>query len=270
MKSQLLSCLALCLLASIFSCKNEAPKTEANVVTVGTLSLNKTEGADCDKPDSLRSDCITINLRWHNVEQGSESLKTSVSNWANSYIVGMIAPFQTDSSAAATTVEAAIQGFIQEQKTFMVDAEGSPMGQWTAESKDTVLLNDGKHLTLEIQGFVYAGGAHGSPTAAVATFDAATGKQLTWDDLVTDTVALKALAEKKYREVRTDIFKPTDGSEPFDFDDITVFALPLNYGLVKDGIYCHYLHYEVGPYAFGNTQMVIPFAELGALSKIKI
>ena len=31
------------------------------------------------------------------------------------------------------------------------------MGQWTAESQDTTLLNDGKYLTLEINGFTFGG-----------------------------------------------------------------------------------------------------------------
>ncbi|MBK9015225.1 MAG: hypothetical protein IPM82_14810 [Saprospiraceae bacterium] len=71
-----------------------------------------------------------------------------------------------------------------------------------SRSTDTVLLNDGQHLTLEIVGYTFEGGAHGSPTAAVLTFEASTGKPLTWDDLVTDTTALKVVAEKKFKEVR--------------------------------------------------------------------
>lgn len=142
------------------------------------------------------------------------------------------------------------------------------MGQWTAESKDTTLLNDGKYLTLEINGYTYAGGAHGSPTAAVATFDALTGKQLTWADLVNDQSTLKVLAENIFRTTRMDIFAPEDGSEPFEFDETFQFALPQNYGLVAGGIYCHYLAYEVGPYAIGSTQFVIPFESLGSNFKI--
>jgi Protein of unknown function (DUF3298) len=105
--------------------------------------------------------------------------------------------------------------------------------------------------------------------AAVATFESETGKQLSLNDIVTDTAALKTLLEKKYREVRTDLFQPTDGSEPFQFDDVFQFVLPANYGLVKEGLYCHYLHYEVGPYVIGNTQFVLPFSEMGTIAKIK-
>jgi hypothetical protein len=104
----------------------------------------------------------------------------------------------------------------------------------------------------------------------VATFDVLTGKQLTWNDLVTDQKALQKVAEQAFRAERADVFQPGDGAEPFVFDDIFQFALPQNYGLVEDGIFCYYLPYEVGPYAMGSTQFVIPFAKLGDISKIKV
>lgn len=244
------------------ACQNQS-KTPATAVIVSHLRFDKTDGTDCDKPDTLRFNCLQINLIWPKIESGSEPLRKNVAAWSNSYLVGILAPASTDSTAAATTVEAAAQTFIQDHKTFSSEAVESPIGQWTAESKDTTLLNDGKYLTLEIEGFTYAGGAHGSPTAAVATFETETGRQLTWDDLVTDKAALKTLAEKKYRAVMADVFN--DG---FDFDEVFKFELPVNFGLVQDGIYFHYLHYEVGPYAIGNTKFVLPFSELGSLLKI--
>jgi hypothetical protein len=269
MKNLLFSVACALLVAFVFSCKNEVKTPDTpTVVQVGSQSMNKLEGLDCDKPDTLRTNCVTISLEWPVVEQGSDALKNAVSGWSQSYLTSILAPSE-DSTASPASLEAAVQGFVNEQVAFSKDAEGSPMGLWEANSQDSILLNDGKYLTLEILGYIYAGGAHGSPTAAVVTFEAETGRQLTWDDLVSDTSALESLAEKKFREVRSDIFQPTDGNEPFEFDEIFQFALPLNFGLVKEGIYCYYMPYEVGPYAIGDTQMVITFAELGAISKIK-
>ncbi len=254
-------------MALFFSCKNEPKVPEApKAVTMSSLSLDKKGGADCDKPDTMRVNCVEIKLKYPNVEQGSDSLKQSVATWARNYLVGILA-FEDDFAAAPLDVAA--NGFIEQQKQFAKDAEGSPMAAWVAESGDTVLLNDGKYLTLEIWSYSYAGGAHGNPMAAVASFESETGKQLSLNDIVTDTAALKTLLEKKYREVRSDLFQPTDGSEPFQFDDVFQFVLPANYGLVKEGLYCHYLHYEAGPYVIGDTQFVLPFSEMGTVAKIK-
>ncbi|MEO6760122.1 MAG: DUF3298 domain-containing protein [Saprospiraceae bacterium] len=270
MFKSILTLLTLGSLVLAFSCTNNNQSGGDKVaVVISSTAFHQSAGKDCDRPDSLRFNCAEVDLHWPKVDKESEALKKAVAQWATSYLVGILAVGSDDSTATVTTVEAATAAFFQMHQEFTKDFPDSPMSNYVAESQDTILLNFGKLLTLEITGYVYAGGAHGSPTAAVATFETTTGKQLHWDDIVTDTVALKVLMEKKYRETRADIFKPTDGAEPFAFDETFPFALPLNYGLTKAGIYCHYLAYEVGPYAIGDTQFVLSFAELGAILKVE-
>lgn len=251
-----------------FSCNNTPEAAPAaSPVGVGSLSMSKAAGADCDKPDTLRFNCVEVNLNWPEIGQGSDPLKKSVASWTNAYLVGILAPPSNPDEAASMSLDDAVQSFIKSQQEFIKEAPDSPAAQWLAETHDTILLNDGKHLTLQIDGYAFQGGAHGSPSSAVATFEAATGKQLGWDDLVTDKAALQSMAEQKFKAERPDLFQPTDGSEPFAFDDIFPFALPQNFGLVEQGIYFLYIPYEVGPYAIGGTSFVLTFEELGALLK---
>lgn len=254
------------LLAGASACQNTA-KDPAQPVTIGSKNYNRTEGAGCDQPEEVRTNCATVDLEWPVVEQGPDDLKTSVAAWVAAYFAGILAP-ESDAASNAT-IEASVAAFFKEQKTFAQEAPDSPAGNFMAESKFSVLLNNGKYLTLELEGYTYTGGAHGSPTAAVATFEVATGKQLTWKELVTDTAALRALAEKAFRAERSDLFASKDGSEPVEFGDIFPFVLPQNYGLTSEGIYCHYVVYEVGPYAIGSTQLTLPFETLGNLSKVQ-
>ena len=253
--------------ALVFSCKNKPVAETVVPVIVGSLQLNQQSGTDCSVADEMaRMDCARLDLYWPTIEQGSEALKNSVAQWANNYLGGVLSPSPDGKAGVVANIEAAAKTFFEthsrEEKSVMT-------GGWVAESRYEVLLNDGQYLTLEITAYTYQGGAHGSPTTAVATFDILTGQQLHWDDLVTDKAALQTLAEKIYRDVRADIFQPADGNDPFQFDDTTPFALAQNYGLVPQGIYCHYIPYEVGPYAIGSTQMTIPFDAMGALVKIK-
>jgi hypothetical protein len=257
------------LLALVFSCKNEKKPAGPVEVVTGSLEYNKTEGPGCGQPDTLRTDCASVSLSWSNVEKGPDALKKSVSAWSLSYLSNILGPPSDVKLPSQKSVEAAAAGFFKAQQEFAKEAPGSPAAYYTAESSDEVLLNDGLHLTLEITGYTYMGGAHGSPTAAVATFESPTGKILTLTDLVTDTAAFKTLAEQAFRDERADIFQPTDGSEPYEFNETFPFALPQNFGLTADGIYCHYLAYEVGPYAIGSTQFTIPFEALGKLLKIQ-
>lgn len=259
----------LLLLTVLFSCQNNKP-VPPQIVTIGSLQLQEQSGNDCDSPDTSRTNCARLNLYWPTIEQGSIALKNSVNQWATRYLSSILAPSPDAKTPAAGSVEAAAKLFFEEHGKFAKEAEGSVMaGAWVAESEYRVLLNDGKYLTLEITSYTYQGGAHGSPTAAVATFDALTGKKLGWSDLVKDKAAFKALAEKKFRETRTDLFSPTDGLEPYEFDATMPFESAQNFGLVEDGIYLHYLVYEVGPYAIGPTQMTIPYEELGNMIKLR-
>lgn len=271
MYKSILSTICILMLVFSLSCKNNNNQEAAiSKITIGKTSIVKSMGRDCDKPDSLRFSCAAVNLNIPTIEQGTEALKNSVAQWANSYMVGVLMPEADSAALPKISIDTALQSFFKEFEALVKEAGGdTPMTNFTAESTDTVLLNDGRYLTLEMTGYIFTGGAHGSPLANVATFDVQSGKQLTWDDLVTDKAALKVLAEKKFMEERVDIFKPTDGMEPFKFDDIFKFDLPQNYGLTKDGIYCHYVPYEVGPYAIGSTVLVISFKELGDLYKMK-
>lgn len=253
----------------LVSCQN-TPKADPKPLILDNLTLKKSEGPDCNKPDTLRNNCAVVDLAWPDVKDGSVALKKAIADWSLTFLCGMLSPEIDSATGRPATVAAAVDSFFQMHRAFVKEAPESPMANFDAESSDTVLLNDGRYLTLQLDGYVYAGGAHGSPMTGVATFETATGKKLMWSDLVTDSTALQTLAEKKFREVRADIFKPdTEGNPGFNFDETFPFTLPASYGLTNKGIYFFYQHYEVTPYALGTTDFVIPFEELGTLSKKK-
>ncbi|MEZ4987182.1 MAG: DUF3298 domain-containing protein [Saprospiraceae bacterium] len=244
----------------VFSCKNDPPASSTPLL-IDKEGRNIQEGADCDKPDSLRLDCTVIDLGWPKLTDASEALKANVSTWSNAFTKSLLA---MDPDAPAETIDDYVREFIEQHRTFRAEAPDSPMGQWTAESSFEPLMNDGKYLTLKMDGYSFAGGAHGNPAGALATWNVATGQQLTWDDLVTDKAQMLTLAEAAFRKTRPELF---EGEYPHVFDEIFPFKLPESYGLVEKGIYFLYAHYEVGPYAIGSTEFVIPFEELGDLKK---
>ncbi len=247
-------------------CKNETPTPTSSNITLTKATLQKKSGADCDKPDGLQTDCATVNLSWPQVAEGPEALKQSVANWATQFLVASL-NYSEESAPQGTTIQGAAEIFFKAHADFKKEAPDAP-GSFFAESYDTVLLNDGKRLTLSILLDTYTGGAHGSHVAATHSFDAASGRLLTWSDMVTDTAALKVLAEKKFMAERPDLFKPeSEGGAGFQFDDVFVFALPQNYGLTDKGIYFLYVPYEVTPYAFGPTGFVLSDEEISTVLK---
>lgn len=252
--------------ATFFSCQDNS----AQKLVLENFEYVKNVGPGCDTPDAEGANCVTLKLSWPTVKEGPAALQKSVDKWANDFVFGLISPVDEDTGQAkAGTVEEAAAQFIRMHDERIKESPDPVMAYYTAECQGRVLHDYGQYLTLEIEGYTFTGGAHGMSTAAVATFQVTTGKKLTIHDLVKDSVALKVLAEKAFRAKRADIFNPTDGTDPFQFDETFPFALPQNYGLMPEGIYCYYVPYEVGPYAIGSTQFVVPYSDLNNILKVE-
>lgn len=208
--------------------------------------------------------CARIDLSWPIVKTGSKTLQRNVADWSKGLLVGLLDFELSEKKAAKTTLEEAAETFLSAHASWSEEAVDSPLGEWAAESSDTVLWNNGRYLTLQINGYVFTGGAHGNHPGVIATFDVNTGKQLEWKDLVTDEEKLKILLEAQFRKVRSEIFQ-----EGYEFNEYFPFALPQSFGLTEKGLYCYYSPYEVTPYAFGTTAFVVPYPELEDLMKIE-
>lgn len=242
----------------------EAAKLAKLRPTVEQQSFRKEQGTDCDKEEDSRIDCARIDLLYPVVTKGEKALQDAAAQWTNSYLFGILENAEAD--IKSTSLDEAAKAFFKNHDDFKKEAGESMMaGAFEATTGSEVVFNNGKYLTLAINGNTYMGGAHGSPTEALNTFEAQTGKMLVWDDLVTDLNAVQALAEKKVREARADVF-----NEGFEFDETFQFVLPVNYGLTEEGIFLYYSHYEIMPYAMGATEVTLSFEELGALSKIRL
>lgn len=248
----------LVLLGGIF-CKHES-KILTSPVEINSVKFEKASGTGCNLSAlSQRQDnCAIVKLSWPMVYKGNDTLKENVAKWANTYITSILTYENDTVPSDSISIQTAVEIFFHSHQKDL---------QWTAwivELSDSILLNDGKHLTILIEGNAFTTGVHHLPTAAVATFDIPTGKRLSWDDFVTDKIALKKKMAKAFLAERSDLVK--DG---FHFRNAEPFDLPDNYGLTSNGIYCRYLVYEIGSYSMGETTFTLPFSELGTLSKVE-
>lgn len=242
-------------LATLFGCQNDPQPVAENLLVIETVTTERNEG-DCATPDAP---CAHILLKYPTVKTGPDTLKQSIDRWANDFLVAMLDPaVEADDEV---TLTAAMDEFVLMHQELVAEMPDLP-SRYEVEVTDTILLQDSAHLTLLLDAYSYTGGAHPNAFAAVATFDVKTGRILRPEDLVKDVAKLEALAEKRFREVRKEDFD--DG---FDFDETFPFKLADNVGLTTEGLFFCYIPYEVGPYAMGFTEFVIPFDELKGIIK---
>ncbi|SFS54283.1 Protein of unknown function [Sphingobacterium wenxiniae] len=139
-------------------------------------------------------------------------------------------------------------------------AESGPLHAWFRDISCQVLLNTGKFLTLQNSISEYTGGAHGIQVVVLSNYDVQEKKELALTDIVSDTVKLKSIAEKFFREQEN--LSETESFGKAYFFDNDNFALADNFGLTKEGLLLYYNVYEIKPYADGPTSLLIPYAAL--------
>ncbi len=140
---------------------------------------------------------------------------------------------------------------------------------WSFDYQAAVRYAGPRVVTLATQVYSFLGGAHPLTVGRYVSFEAKSGRMLTWDDLAVDAAAraaLTAAAEAAFRAARD--LGPGDDLKAagFWFEDGR-FRLPDSFGLAPEGLLLRFDPYEVAPYALGETDFVVPRAALAGLVK---
>lgn len=133
----------------------------------------------------------------------------------------------------------------------------------------SVELNTSNLVCIELDTYMFTGGAHGNPYTYSLLFDGQTGTELAIADLFTDMAAFTKIAEANFRktfEIAADA-KITSTGFSFANDE---FALPTTIIVNDSNIILHYNHYEIASYAEGYKEVSIPMDEVKDLLKIKL
>jgi len=120
-----------------------------------------------------------------------------------------------------------------------------------------------KFVGLEISNEWYGGGAHGGFDLTFANFDRKDGHLITIEEVVLDGKL------DEFTKLASDLFFksfPDEDAEMLDINRSTFF-LAKNFSMGKDGIRFVYQQYEVGAYAIGMPEVVVPLANCQNLIK---
>jgi hypothetical protein len=136
---------------------------------------------------------------------------------------------------------------------------------FTLDSYAKVLMQDSSITTLEVGGYTYQGGAHGSSGTYFINWNTKANKSITLDDLFIDGYAdkLKAIAEGIFRKEEK-LNDTASLARDYFFKD-NKFALNDNFSVTPIGLKFIYNQYEIKPYAAGITGLFIPYSQIKTL-----
>lgn len=132
---------------------------------------------------------------------------------------------------------------------------------WDIELKVEVVFSHPEVLSLAFRSHVFQGGAHGNEAYELLTLDLNRGTSVGLPDLVFDGPGFRRLAEHAFRRSRG--LAP---DEPLSTSGLLFprgeFFLPKQVALTSDGLLFVYQPYELGPYAAGTIQFILPTPHL--------
>jgi len=139
---------------------------------------------------------------------------------------------------------------------------------WEAKIKATVDYKTDSIINIKLNHYAFTGGAHGYEGNRSLIFNAQTGRSLTYDQIFKDKKAFTAFAEKKFR---TKFNIPAGKSINitglmFENDK---FILPQNIFYTDKGLVLYYNSVEIGSFADGAKEMLIPYSEADNFLKVK-
>lgn len=138
---------------------------------------------------------------------------------------------------------------------------------WFMDGKVEVVAQKPQYLSALITFVNYEGGAHPNSNFSYLNYNPVTHKEITLDSLISPEAMpkLTALAEKIFR--KNEKLSPTASLKDSYFFENDKFSLNQNFTITTEGLKFLYNPYEIKAYAFGTTELLIPFAELKDIAK---
>ena len=130
---------------------------------------------------------------------------------------------------------------------------------WQVTRSAFIVYSNAHLVSVVVKTDGFLGGAHGFHDESLFVFDGASGRALSWDEVIEPTSRdiFERAAEAEFRRARSIPAGQTLPEAGFTFEG-DVFTLPQNFAISDRGIVCHYNPYEIAPYVMGATDFTVP------------
>ncbi|WP_010516517.1 DUF3298 and DUF4163 domain-containing protein [Croceivirga radicis] len=145
---------------------------------------------------------------------------------------------------------------------------GDDMIPWEANIEGKVFYETDSLVTLQMQTYMFTGGAHGYSAVNFLNFSKQAALLLAPEDLFVALDEFKKLAEQEFRkQEKIPADKPINHTGLMFEDD--VFQLPANIGYGPEGLLLWYNQYEIASYADGPITLTLPYEKVNPYLVVK-
>jgi hypothetical protein len=179
----------------------------------------------------------------------------------------LIYTLKFEDSLDVATIEEAIQSFTNSYQRFKKEFSDETV-VWQAQADGVVSYESPFIVSLQLDTYIFTGGAHGYGATTFLNFDKSKSIELEIHHLFKDLEGFIDFAEEQFREAQKIPSNVSINTTGFMFSG-DLFHLPENLGFTKNGIKLIYNQYEVASYADGPIELLIPYAKVNPFLKVK-
>lgn len=164
------------------------------------------------------------------------------------------------------SIESLAANFFHEYESVIKEFGSIPGYQF--DLNGSVLLNRNGLLTVNLASESYTGGAHGNSVTQMFVFDVRSGKRLSVRDLFVAGFEdrLNRLIDSRYRQMRgLSKTERLDSEKGQLFENVIRFND--NVALTTEGVTFFYNNYEIAAYAYGPTEITLPYSAVADILK---
>ena len=183
-----------------------------------------------------------------------------INRFVNAFLADSI--YNTEEGKTNNSLDGLAANFFKDYEVFKNDFPDWGLS-YALDLNGAIHLNKNNLVTLEINYYIFTGGAHPNTYLTYFIFNTEIGKLLGVRDIFIKGFEdkLNRLIDKKYRE-----FRGLSGKERLDGEKGMLFENKISYndniGLSRDGVTFYYNNYEISAYAVGPTELNFTYKEL--------
>jgi len=242
----------------LISCGDRKNATSENNLKYEFVKYEK-QSEGCD---GLREDnCAKIKIEYPQITSlENEVVKEKI----NKSIAKL---FSINESRASEIIDfnEEMDGFIEEYESFIIEFPDA-FQSWFFERTGEVKLNKGNIFSIDYLEYSFTGGAHPNTLVVFKNFNLANGAEIKLDQIISSEKQkeLTNITETEFRKLKDLTAEADLGQAGFWFEN-NKFYLNDNFLISDSSLVFYYNSYEITAYAFGPTELEIPYSKIKPL-----
>jgi hypothetical protein len=250
----IISIIALLSTVVVFlSCGSKSP-TENDLKYELVTFQKQTEGCDGVRDDN----CAKIKIEFPQIKSlenklVKEKINKSISDLFSQDILG---------GTKSDYMETMMNAFIEEYEAFSKEFPDSYQS-WFIERTGEVKMNRDNIFSIDFLDYSFTGGAHPNTFVTFRNYNVSNGEEIGLDEIISANKLdeFTIIAEAEFRKLKELTSEADLGQAGFWFEN-NKFYLNENFLIRDSSLVFYYNNYEITAYAFGPTELEIPYSKI--------